>query len=128
MIYDVFIYELDRPLDRPILEWKKSSSLKVRNEVYMIGHPSGIPKKIAVNASIIENKHAQYFYTSLDSFQGNSGSPVFDFNSHKVIGILVSGELDYTFNGNCNELNFCKYPYCKGEKVIRIENIMNNHN
>ncbi|PKV51900.1 trypsin-like peptidase [Aquimarina sp. MAR_2010_214] len=125
-IYDVVIYELDRPVKRPVLEWKRSSSLKEGNEIYMIGHPSGIPKKIAVNASVIKNSHDQYFYTSLDSFQGNSGSPVFDFNTHKVIGVLVSGELDYTFNGNCNELNLCKYPYCKGEKVIRIENIMNN--
>ncbi|WP_282148402.1 trypsin-like serine peptidase [Algibacter lectus] len=127
-IYDVVIYKLDRPVNRPLLEWEKSKSLKEGNEIYMIGHPSGIPKKIAVNASIIENRHDQYFYTTLDSFQGNSGSPVFDFNTHKVIGILVSGELDYIFNGNCNELNFCKYPYCKGEKVIRIENIMDDRN
>jgi len=58
-------------------------------EVYMIGHPSGLPQKVAVNASVRSLEGAAYFYTSLDAFQGNSGSPVFDRNTGEVIGILV---------------------------------------
>lgn len=101
-----------------------SIDLELKHDVYMIGYPSGLPKKVAVNAGIVKNNHSQYFYTSLDSFQGNSGSPVFDAITNKVIGVLVSGEIDYIFSGNCYQLNSCRIPYCKGEKVIRIEEII----
>lgn len=123
--YDVTTVALDRELNRPVLTWENSKLLDDRTEVYMIGHPSGIPKKIALNAGILDNSNSHYFYTTLDSFQGNSGSPVFNRQTHNVIGILVSGELDYKFNGSCNEINVCKLPYCEGEKVVRIDNIMN---
>lgn len=124
---DVVEFSVDRNFNRPVLQWENSKNIKKDNsEVYTIGFPSGLPMKIALNASILEAQHPLYFYTSLDSFQGNSGSPVFNFNTHKVIGVLVSGELDYRFNGNCNESPVCSYPYCKGEKVMRIEAIMNN--
>ena len=126
--YDITIFKLDRQSTRPILEWESSKSLPKDTEVYMLGHPSGLPKKVAVNASITENSNNYYFFTSLDSFQGNSGSPVFNFETHKVIGVTVSGELDYQFNGTCNEINSCQIPYCKGEKVMRIENLIPNKN
>lgn len=124
---DIVEFSVDRNFNRPVLQWANSKNIDEENsEVYTIGFPSGLPMKIALNASILENDHPFYYYTSLDSFQGNSGSPVFHFNTHKVIGVLVSGELDYRFNGNCNESPVCSYPYCKGEKVIRIEEILNN--
>jgi len=122
--YDTHIFKVNKEINRPILEWENSQTLKKGTEIYMLGHPTGIPKKAAVNAGISDNKHPQYFYTSLDSFQGNSGSPVFNFETHKVIGVLVSGQLDYRFNGNCYESTLCQQPYCKGEKVIRIERIL----
>ncbi len=123
--YDVVSYTVDRPIKRPVLQWETSSKLVKGTEVYMLGHPNGLPKKLAMNASIVNNAHPQYYYTTLDGFQGNSGSPVFNFNTHKVIGILVSGELDYKYNGSCYASTLCKIPYCKGEKVIRIERIIN---
>lgn len=123
---DVVEFEVDRPFDRPALEWENSfKALKsATNEIYMIGHPCGLPMKVALNATIEKNPHLQYFYTTLDSYQGNSGSPVFNFYTHKVIGVLVSGEKDYKFNGNCYYRSNCIMPYCKGEKVIRIEEIV----
>jgi S1-C subfamily serine protease len=122
---DIVEFSVDRNFNRPVLQWENSDNIKKEiSELYTIGYPSGIPMKIALNASIIEDDHPFYYYTSLDSFQGNSGSPVFNFYTNKVIGVLVSGELDYKFNGNCNLSSICKYPYCKGEKVIRIEEIL----
>lgn len=121
---DVIEFIVDRNFNRPILETENSKSLLIENnEIYMIGYPNGLPVKLALNASIVENNHLFYFYTSLDGFRGNSGSPVFNFNSNKVIGILVSGEIDYKFNGTFNEVPVCQYPYCKGEKVVRIEEV-----
>jgi V8-like Glu-specific endopeptidase len=122
---DIVEFTVDRNFERPILEWENSSKLAIQNsEIYMMGYPSGLPIKVALNAAIEDGDHPYYYYTSLDSFQGNSGSPVFNFYTNKVIGILVSGEIDYKFNGNCYYSPVCKIPYCKGEKVIRIERFM----
>ena len=123
---DVVKFTVDRAFNRPVLEWENSRDFEKESEIYMIGYPSGLPLKIALNAGIVDNSPFQYFYTSLDGFQGNSGSPIFNLCSNKVIGVLVAGELDYEYNGNCYQTTLCKYPYCKGEKVIRIENILNN--
>ncbi|SNR16638.1 S1 family peptidase [Tenacibaculum jejuense] len=123
---DVVTFNVDRPFKRPKLDWETSSKLKESNEIYMIGNPSGLPTKISLNADIIDNSTLEFFYTSLDSFQGNSGSPIFNLCTNKVIGILVSGEIDYEYNGDCYRTTLCTFPYCKGEKVIRVENIMRN--
>ena len=120
---DVMTFEVDRPFDRLPLTMGNSRQLAEGHEVYMIGHPAGIPKKITANAGIMDNQHPQYFYTSLDSFRGNSGAPVFDFYNNTVIGVMVSGGLDYTFTGDCYELNICSGGDCPGEKVIRMESI-----
>lgn len=123
---DVAEIKVNKTINRPALEWENTFfDPKKNNEIYMIGYPSGLPMKLALNAAVEENTHPYYFYTSLDGFQGNSGSPVFNFYTNKVIGILVSGEIDYKFNGTCYSSPLCKYPYCKGEKVIRIEQVMN---
>ena len=41
---------------------------------------------------------------NLDTFSGNSGSPVFNKRTKRVEGILIAGETDYTFDMNqgCN--------------------------
>ena len=122
---DLVAFELDRAAIGIPLAWENAPKSTGRaTEIYMIGFPTGLPMKVALNANIEEATHPSYFYTSLDSFQGNSGSPVFNFYTNKVIGVLVSGEIDYAFNGNCYYSPVCKIPYCKGEKVIRIERFM----
>jgi S1-C subfamily serine protease len=125
---DVTVFKVDRSFTYPPLKWANSLSVPESSSVYMIGHPMGLPKKAALNASMKSNDSPLFFYTSLDAFQGNSGSPVFRFDTHEVIGILVSGELDYKWNGSCNASTLCSIPYCKGEKVIRIEEIMKEIN
>lgn len=123
---DLIEFRVDRKFDRPALQLGLSLSAKERNEVYMIGHPSGLPLKISVNSSIIDNKPLQYFYTTLDSFMGNSGSPVFDSSTNTVIGILVSGEVDFQYNGSCNRNAVCRISDCVGEKVVRAEILNRN--
>jgi len=118
---DVTIFKTDRLIARPILSYEKSSLLKKGSEIYMLGYPMGLPQKLAINADISDDSNYQFFYTTLDSFQGNSGSPVFNLNSHKLIGILVSGMVDYELRGDCYKSVSCRQPYCLGEKVIRIE-------
>lgn len=121
---DITIFKTDRPIKRPILASEKSSLLKKGNEIYMLGYPMGLPQKIAINATISDESNYQFFYTTLDSFQGNSGSPVFNLKTHKLIGILVSGMIDYELRGDCYKSVVCRQPYCLGEKVIRIELVL----
>lgn len=117
---DMTIFEVIEDVNRRPLKIAEQANPVLHTEIYMIGYPSGLPQKVALNADVQENKHPQYFYTSLDAFQGNSGSPVFDMSTHQVIGILVSGEVDYIWNGSCNKSSLCRFPYCKGEKVMKI--------
>lgn len=120
---DVAVFEIDRNADRPQLPIGNSSAYQKGAPVYMLGYPSGLPQKVALNASIQGESNYQYFHTTLDAFQGNSGSPVLSLETNEVIGILVAGEVDYHWNGNCNQSKDCRIPYCKGEKVSRIEQL-----
>lgn len=121
---DLKVFSVGRKLERPALKISSSLDLKVEDDVYMIGYPYGLPQKVALNAGIIKNEHPNYFYTSLDAFQGNSGSPVFSLITNEVIGVLVSGEIDYKSNGTCNVANQCSAPNCDGEKAIKITSLM----
>lgn len=120
---DITVYEVDRPLHVAPLPLSTRQATPDKGLVYMIGHPMGLPKKVALNASVGENSSASCFYTSLDAFQGNSGSPVFLFGTNEVIGILVSGQKDYVWNGQCNCSTNCVSFDCRGEKVMRIRQI-----
>jgi len=121
---DVAMIKVDRAMTVPALQISNRAA-NIADKVYAIGYPSGLPEKLSINASVTSNE-LQYFYTSLDAFQGNSGSPVFNLDTHQVIGILVSGEVDYRSTGSCNTVTICSIPFCKGEKVIRISEAIKN--
>jgi len=77
--------------------------------VVIIGSGSGLPMKID-NGGSVDNTRANrldYFTASTDSFGGNSGSGVFNADGSKMIGILVRGEVDYSFrlSGFCYVVN-----------------------
>ena len=59
--------------------------------VYTLGHPCGLPLKLASNASVL-SAGTSAFYTDLDTFSGNSGSPVFDAVSNALLGIVIEGQ------------------------------------
>ena len=63
---DVVTFKVDRPFERPKLSWENSHDLEEESEIYMIGNPSGLPTKIALNADIVDNSALQYclLYTS----------------------------------------------------------------
>lgn len=74
-----------------------SNDVSAGDELYMVGHPSGLPLKVADNAEVIY-VFAEYFASSLDTFGGNSGSPVFN-SDHDVVGILARGGVDFIKDG-----------------------------
>lgn len=123
---DYAIIELDRPVtDRKPLKFRNRGKINDEEDLFVIGYPSGLPAKVAANAKVRTNNNAYYFSTNLDSFEGNSGAPVFNANTGEVEGILVRGETDF----ERREDEWCKVSYrcsddsCKGEDVTRITSI-----
>lgn len=58
--------------------------------VYTLGHPGGLPLKLTDQGTVLEVADG-LFRTDLQTFTGNSGSPVFDASSHELVGIVVAG-------------------------------------
>jgi len=121
---DYAVLKLNKKVEgiRP-LKFRKYGKVSAKDEMVAIGFPSGLPMKIARNGQIINNKEKNYFLTSNDTFGGNSGSPIINFRSGEVEGILIAGDKDYNKNKNkdCYEVNVCKdIKKCKGETVQRI--------
>lgn len=59
--------------------------------IRVAGFPLGLPLKIADGEVRKTPAGADFFFSNLDAFPGNSGSAVFDATSMKAIGILVRG-------------------------------------
>ena len=90
--------------------------------LFVVGSPSGLPLKVADNAKIRTNTHPFFFSANTDTFQGNSGSPVFNEKTGVVEGILVRGEQDFQANSKkrCVESYKCKDNECRGEEITRL--------
>lgn len=122
---DYAIIRLDRKvLDRSILEIRRSGKIANGASLVLIGHPKGLPLKIAPGANVRSNEATKFFVANLDSYGGNSGSPVFDALTGVVEGILVRGEADYTTtSAGCYISKICSESGCRGEDVTRITNL-----
>lgn len=107
------------------LKFRVKGKISHRSNLVVIGHPSGLPVKIADSASVRSNSNKYFFQANLDTFGGNSGSAVFDSKTGVVEGILVRGETDYVNDPikNCYLPKVCKISGCRGEDVTRITNI-----
>jgi hypothetical protein len=122
---DFALLKLDRLTDRTPLKFRKTGKLSSSTKLVVIGHPSGLPTKIADGALVRSNGNNYFFQASLDTFGGNSGSAVFNSKTGLVEGILVRGERDYVLDSvmNCYRPKVCKMNGCRGEDVTRITNI-----
>ena len=91
----------------------------------MIGSPSGLPLKVTIGGAVRKSLHPNFFVGSLDTYQGNSGSAVFNAETGVIEGILVRGENDFVPNADnfCIESNKCTDDACRGEDVSRIRSV-----
>ena len=89
---DYAVIKLNSDESRQPLKMNLDGETDNKNQrVMIIGHPTGLPMKVSEGARISKSD-TNTFTSNLDSFAGNSGSPVFDRYGH-VIGILNSGEI-----------------------------------
>lgn len=123
---DYAVIQLDKSVkDREPLTIRRDGAIENFTNLVVIGSPSGLPQKVSSGATVRKNTHPFYFVSNLDSFQGNSGSPVFDAKTGTVEGILVRGEADFKLNTlkKCVEAVRCKDSECRGEDVSRMTSI-----
>ena len=121
---DFALIELDRKVSgHAPLKLQRSSTVKVGDALTVIGHPSGLPTKIA-SGGVVRAVLPTHFVTNLDTYGGNSGSAVFNSKTNEVVGILVRGDTDFVAQGGCAVSNRCSASGCRGEDVTRIEQVL----
>lgn len=121
---DYALIELDRSVtDRHPVKFRKAGKVAKGDAIVVIGHPSGLPAKVADGANV-RSLAGKYFQANLDTYGGNSGSAVFNVKTEEVEGILVRGDNDYVKSPEgCMVSNVCKNDGCRGEEVTFITNI-----
>lgn len=123
---DWALIRLARPVaGRPAATLRTSGKADRHDDVYVIGHPLGLPAKYAGNAWIRRDTNPAIFVANLDTYGGNSGSPVYG-PSNEVEGLLLRGERDFSIrtSAGCYRSQSCPTTGCKGEVVTRIANLL----
>lgn len=120
---DYALIKLERKVtDREPLQYRTSGSVEVGDELVVIGHPSGIPTKIADGAEV-KGQNSVYFTANLDTYGGNSGSAVFNSTTGVIEGILVRGQSDYVYRNGCRASNRLSDDHGRYEDITKITNI-----
>ena len=138
---DWALIKLDRSVDPQIAvpaEFDTNKNLNKNDSIFVIGYPSGLPLKLTDSARVLDtNGNEPYFFADLDTYGGNSGSPVFEEKTGMIVGVLVRGEEDFvpcekskcfqenTCNCNvpCRVSNICTKKSCEGEDVMKLTKI-----
>lgn len=123
---DFAVIRLDRAVKgRTPLKVRLAGKIDESTELLIIGHPASLPTKIVDGGTIRTNDNPVFFNANIDSFGGNSGSPVMDARTGLVEGILVRGEKDFIYDAekSCYTTNVCIEGSCRGEDATRITNI-----
>jgi hypothetical protein len=124
---DWALVRLDRGVTNHVIPNVRTSGRIPRNQaVHVIGHPSGLPIKVAGGANVRDNSPKTFFVANLDTYGGNSGSPVFNSDTHQVEGILVRGERDFVSADGCMVSLVCPTTGCRGEDCTRTTELRLN--
>lgn len=89
---DIAIVELDRPVPgRTPLRIRRSTPPKNGSRVALIGHPAGLPTKVAPDGRLLEVRPESVLRHDLNTITGDSGSPLVEPTSGDVVGVHVRG-------------------------------------
>jgi len=117
--------QLDRPMKSGmnvrLRQLGQEPQLQSGDGVTVIGYPLGLPVKIAAGA-VVRGFGKGFFIANLDTYEGNSGSAVFNTEQLTkgdmlVEGILVRGEKDFDVKTPCFVSKRCTVAGCRGEDV-----------
>lgn len=123
---DYTVIQLDRKVTgREPLKFRTNGKVSGTSRLVVIGHPTGLPTKISDGGKVLINNHPTQFVTNLDTFQGNSGSAVFDASTGLIEGILIQGKTDYTPSIASNEKSCQIVNICNDDGLNCIDDPMN---
>jgi hypothetical protein len=122
---DYAIIKLDRPVpNHEPLPINRAAGVTQGTKLFVIGHPVGLPVKVAGGASVRSVSFMDYFVANLDTYGGNSGSAVFNEATGLIEGILVRGGTDFelkkSFFSKCNQSVKVADSQGRGEDVTSI--------
>ncbi|HDP35315.1 MAG TPA: trypsin-like serine protease, partial [Candidatus Hydrogenedentes bacterium] len=123
--YDHSVVRVDRPITAPGAEpflLRRTGVVEAGEYVGVIGHPAGLPMKIAFGDTYVRNADTDgYFVANLDTYGGNSGSPVINTFTGMLEGILVRGATDFVqdYENNCFYSNAYPNDGGRGEDVTK---------
>lgn len=125
------VIELDKSIDDRIPLTVYSGTQVDRDwNLALLGHPSGLPAKVAPNGNVVSVESEQVFVSDLDAYQGNSGSPVvvMDDEVPYAVGVLSGGEKDFVFRSTddplpCKRSRICDDGACRGERVTLLSTL-----
>jgi V8-like Glu-specific endopeptidase len=93
---DWMVLRLARPVSADVApsEPLQLGSARAGQAVYTLGYPCGLPLKLADRAHVLSAGPVDdpTFRANLDTFVGNSGSPVFDARDHSLLGLVVESQ------------------------------------
>jgi len=121
---DYAVVRVDRPIvGHPPLPIRRLGAVEDPEVegLFDVSHPSGIPQKIiggptpigttGLSGASVKGSAVGYFESNLDVHAGSSGSPVASLDEDGeflyVEGILVRGNVDFVWSGECNVANIC---------------------
>ncbi len=94
---DFAVIKLDRKVeDREPLYVRPSGDELDADNLVIIGHPFGLPRKYALNGQVV-SQGSNAFTTTHDIIGGNSGSGVFDALTGEVQGLVTCGGSNFTW-------------------------------
>lgn len=128
-VMDYAIVELDRPvLEAKPVKVSSRAALKTHETVISLSYPLGmrLKKDLGKITQLDLMGNTRYFRAEVDTFEGSSGSPLFDTQG-ELIGILSRGAEDFLEDeiyrvrteGGCINFNRCADHSCMGETFLR---------
>lgn len=129
--FDYAVVRVDRDIVAPgarTLRLRTAGEISPGTRVGVVGHPSGLPAKIAFGAETVvrASDNPGFFVANLDTYGGNSGSPVFNADTHVVEGILVRGEADFESEIDCFRSRVLAATGGTGEDVSKATTFSEN--
>jgi len=124
---DWALVKLDRCVEGQTVAKLSKEEISGDQTVYVLGHPCGLPLKCSSGARV-HDIGKSLFGARLDIYSGNSGSPVFDSDTHEVIGIAVHGDnRDFRWMGSgwVSVLYPDSQIKSKGAECTRVSEFMN---
>ncbi len=118
---DYALIRLDRPVeDRAPVRMRMSGTILPQAKLGAIGHPRGVPTKIADSGEILENQ-VNYMRSNLDTYTNNSGSGVFNEQTGELEGILISGKTDFVSDSSGCLKSQTLPPSEGGEYITKVQ-------